>query len=319
MSEIKFDGDKLFKVRKEKGFSQEKLALAIGVSRQTIYLWESNQSLPDVEKVGKICKILEIKLSDIVDGVDIPKVININDSTNDNTNEKYELKEEIIQKHKKTKFLILKIILIFIIIAIITYLVISILKFIRLNKILNRWNKLDEANSYYMNVQEFLVSKHDNNFEKIYFEKYFFDGVLTMVWTNSKSKDIEFITIYDYNEKYRYLINEKEKTYVKEKLDLNDRNKDLTFDLKKKLGFSENNFLNFIFCFNPNFNILYNDSYELVLKNRIRENIDADTGLIYSEKTLDSKNTSIERYYEIELDTDKTFEVDLDEYTEVTQ
>ena len=35
--------------------------------------------------------------------------------------------------------------------------------------------------------------------------------------------------------------------------------------------------------------------------------------------TLDSNMSHVERFYQIELNTDKDFEINLDEYTEVTE
>ena len=43
--------EKLFELRKEKGWSQEKLAEQIDVSRQSISKWESGQVLPEIEKI----------------------------------------------------------------------------------------------------------------------------------------------------------------------------------------------------------------------------------------------------------------------------
>lgn len=43
--------DRIQNLRKVKGVSQEELADKIGVSRQTISKWESEQSAPDIEKV----------------------------------------------------------------------------------------------------------------------------------------------------------------------------------------------------------------------------------------------------------------------------
>ena len=43
--------EKLFELRKEKGWSQEKLAEQINVSRQSISKWESGQVLPEIEKI----------------------------------------------------------------------------------------------------------------------------------------------------------------------------------------------------------------------------------------------------------------------------
>jgi len=40
--------DKLQKLRKQKGLSQEELAEECGVSRQAISKWESDQSMPEL-------------------------------------------------------------------------------------------------------------------------------------------------------------------------------------------------------------------------------------------------------------------------------
>ena len=43
--------DRIQNLRKIKGISQEQLAEAIGVSRQAVSKWESEQSTPDLEKI----------------------------------------------------------------------------------------------------------------------------------------------------------------------------------------------------------------------------------------------------------------------------
>ena len=43
--------DRIQSLRKAKGVSQEELADRIGVSRQAVSKWESEQSTPDVEKI----------------------------------------------------------------------------------------------------------------------------------------------------------------------------------------------------------------------------------------------------------------------------
>ena len=43
--------DKILKLRKEKGMSQEALAEALGVSRQSVSKWESGAALPDTDKI----------------------------------------------------------------------------------------------------------------------------------------------------------------------------------------------------------------------------------------------------------------------------
>ena len=49
--------EKIIKLRKQKGWSQEELALQMNVSRQSVSKWESMSSLPDLDKI--------IKLSDL--------------------------------------------------------------------------------------------------------------------------------------------------------------------------------------------------------------------------------------------------------------
>ena len=43
--------DKIIKLRKQNGWSQEELAEKTGVSRQAVSKWESAQSVPDIEKI----------------------------------------------------------------------------------------------------------------------------------------------------------------------------------------------------------------------------------------------------------------------------
>ena len=43
--------DRIQILRKSKGISQEELADKIGVSRQAVSKWESEQSTPDIEKI----------------------------------------------------------------------------------------------------------------------------------------------------------------------------------------------------------------------------------------------------------------------------
>lgn len=43
--------DRMQYLRKSKGISQEELADKVGVSRQSVSKWESEQSTPDLEKI----------------------------------------------------------------------------------------------------------------------------------------------------------------------------------------------------------------------------------------------------------------------------
>ena len=57
---------KLVLLRKQKGYTQDTFAKEIGVSRQSVYKWEAGQAYPEVEKLIKLGKVLEIKIDDLL-------------------------------------------------------------------------------------------------------------------------------------------------------------------------------------------------------------------------------------------------------------
>ncbi len=60
--------NKLYDLRKQKGFSQEELANRLNVSRQTISKWEVGESTPDMEKLVAISDLFEVSLDELVKG-----------------------------------------------------------------------------------------------------------------------------------------------------------------------------------------------------------------------------------------------------------
>ena len=57
---------KMIKLRKHKGFTQETFAAEIGVSRQSVYKWESGQSYPEVEKRLKVARTFGVTVDDML-------------------------------------------------------------------------------------------------------------------------------------------------------------------------------------------------------------------------------------------------------------
>lgn len=55
-------GEKIFKLRKEKGFSQEVLAEKLGTTRQAVSKWENNQGFPETEKLMQLSNIFEVSV-----------------------------------------------------------------------------------------------------------------------------------------------------------------------------------------------------------------------------------------------------------------
>ena len=61
-------GDRLLKLRKERNLSQEDLANELDVSRQTISKWETNQSMPDFDKIVPLCNYFGITTDELLTG-----------------------------------------------------------------------------------------------------------------------------------------------------------------------------------------------------------------------------------------------------------
>ncbi len=62
--------DRIQYLRKTKGFSQEELADKVGVSRQAVSKWESEQSTPDLEKVIIMSELFEVTTDYILKGIE---------------------------------------------------------------------------------------------------------------------------------------------------------------------------------------------------------------------------------------------------------
>ena len=55
-------GEKLLKLRKENGLSQEELAVHISATRQAISRWENGSSLPETEKVVQLSRFFDVSI-----------------------------------------------------------------------------------------------------------------------------------------------------------------------------------------------------------------------------------------------------------------
>ena len=66
-------GEKLLDLRKSKGLSQEEVADKLGVTRQTVSKWETDQSTPDFDKIAPLCELYEISADELLTGVIIEK------------------------------------------------------------------------------------------------------------------------------------------------------------------------------------------------------------------------------------------------------
>lgn len=75
--------EKIMKLRKEKGWSQEELAMKLNVSRQSVSKWESSTSIPDLDRILKLSQIFDVStdflLKDEME-VDKAQVVTVEDT-----------------------------------------------------------------------------------------------------------------------------------------------------------------------------------------------------------------------------------------------
>lgn len=62
--------DRIQALRKANGMSQEELADRMGVTRQAVSKWESEQSMPDLDKVIALSEIFEVTTDFLLKGIE---------------------------------------------------------------------------------------------------------------------------------------------------------------------------------------------------------------------------------------------------------
>ncbi len=82
-------GNNLFNARKKCGLSQEEVAEKLGVSRQTISKWETDETLPDIRQAKKMAVLYNLSLDEMIEfDVDVKEIQEIIDKTSEKTEEK---------------------------------------------------------------------------------------------------------------------------------------------------------------------------------------------------------------------------------------
>lgn len=200
--------EKLIKLRKEKGLSQEEFGNEINVSRQAVSKWENEEAKPDVEKIKEIVKKFDVNydylLNDEIEAKE--DTINISDNT-----------------HSKPKR---KVILKVIFIIFLLYLLICIYKFIAFYRFYLIANSFSEEN--YLIIRTIETSSNELNNTSIITTK-----IGNKILDESHSKDNDgnvipySIEFTDIDRKICYLLNyDKDKNmYI-----YHDRKKDMIND-----------------------------------------------------------------------------------------
>lgn len=69
--DAKIIGERMKRIRKERGMTARQLADEIGVSYTTIYRWENGERIPDGFNMGKLMNVFGVRMKDIISDVDI--------------------------------------------------------------------------------------------------------------------------------------------------------------------------------------------------------------------------------------------------------
>lgn len=82
-------GNHLFQARKRKGLSQEDVAERLGVSRQTISKWETDETLPDIRQAKSLAALYGLSLDELIEfDIDVKEIQEIIGRTSDAVSDK---------------------------------------------------------------------------------------------------------------------------------------------------------------------------------------------------------------------------------------
>ena len=70
---MKFN-EKLIKLRKASGLSQEELGNKLNVARQTVSKWELGETTPEMDKLEELSDLFEISIDELVKDIDVQDV-----------------------------------------------------------------------------------------------------------------------------------------------------------------------------------------------------------------------------------------------------
>lgn len=82
-------GNNLFQARKKKGLSQEEVAEKLGVSRQTISKWETDETLPDIRQSKSLAVLYSLSLDELIEfDIDVKEIQEMINKTTEEVSDK---------------------------------------------------------------------------------------------------------------------------------------------------------------------------------------------------------------------------------------
>ncbi len=82
-------GNNLLQARKKKGLSQEEVAEKLGVSRQTISKWETDETLPDIRQSKSLAVLYSLSLDELIEfDIDVKEIQEMINKTTEEVSDK---------------------------------------------------------------------------------------------------------------------------------------------------------------------------------------------------------------------------------------
>lgn len=82
-------GNNLFNARKKSGLSQEEVAEKLGVTRQTVSKWETDETLPDIIQAKRMALLYNLSLDELISfDVDVKQIEEMIEKTTDEVQNK---------------------------------------------------------------------------------------------------------------------------------------------------------------------------------------------------------------------------------------
>lgn len=227
--------NRLIKLRKQKGWSQEELGYKLDVSRQTVSKWETGESTPEITKLMKMSKLYNLTMEELLEGKDLDKAVEVDVKVIENSDtevipkiESTEIKElpsfnmiEVKAETKKKSFIkrhFRKIIIVVAALLLIAYLGFSAYKFCILKEINDKFNEYKNVDNCYFERKE-VVTNNETGTAYIINQRYWYkEGLLrieNIKTENGVTKKInEYIDLY---KKEKYFVDEENSKIIKRK------------------------------------------------------------------------------------------------------
>ncbi len=98
--------EKIVKLRKSKGITQDAFAAYVGVSRQAVYKWESGQSDPGIAHLKKIQELFGISFDELLDDsieITVPEKKKLSRAKREKIEREVKLEEGIVENESPAK------------------------------------------------------------------------------------------------------------------------------------------------------------------------------------------------------------------------